>query len=76
MNSKPGAPKVPSALPANVPLWLAPDPVLPAAGISGHGVKPQLAIEGAIQEILLPGFAHVGVPVQAPAAGLRKSDSA
>jgi hypothetical protein len=60
---------VPRLLAANVPLWLAADPVLPAAGIRGHGVQPQPAIEAAIQEaiqdILLPGFAHVGVPLPA-----------
>jgi hypothetical protein len=67
-------------LAANVPLWLAPDPVLPAAGISGHGVQPQPAIEaaiqGAIHEILLPGFAHVGVLVRAPVTGLLRNDPA
>lgn len=64
---------VPRLLAANLPLWLTPDPLLPAAGIDGHGVQPQLAIEGAIQraidDILLPGFAHVGVRVCAPVAG-------
>ena len=71
---------VPRLLAANVPLWLAPDPVLPAEGISGHGVQPQLTIENAIrraiQEILLPGFAHVRVPVRAPLTDLLKSGPA
>jgi hypothetical protein len=56
---------VPRLLAANLPLWLTPDPLLPAAGVTGHGVAPAAVIEGAmrraVDELLLPGFEHVGI---------------
>jgi hypothetical protein len=56
---------VPRLLAANLPLWLTTDPLLPANGIAGHGVAPAAvitrAMQRAVDELLLPGFAHVGV---------------
>jgi hypothetical protein len=56
---------VPRLLAANLPLWLTADPLLPAAGVAGHGVAPATviarAMQRAVDELLLPGFAHVGV---------------
>jgi len=58
---------VPRLLAANLPLWLAPDPLLPQGGVLGHGVAPAAAIERAMQravdQLLLPGFEHVGIRV-------------
>ena len=52
-------------LAANLPLWLEPDPFIPLAGIAGHGQPPHVEVEcamhRAVAEILLPGFALVGV---------------
>lgn len=59
--------RLPRLLAANVPLWLEPDPVLPACGVPGHGAADstvvERAIQGAVREIILAGFEHVGVPV-------------
>ncbi len=56
---------IPRLLSANLPLWLEPDPFIPLAGIAGHGQPPHAEVERAIQhavsELLLPGFAHVGL---------------
>ena len=61
---------VPRLIAANLPLWLEPDPHIPPAGIAGHGQPPHREIERALRravtEILLPGFAHVGVPLAEP----------
>jgi hypothetical protein len=58
---------LPRLLAANVPLWLEPDPLLPAQGVRDHGAADHIVIErrmwGAVREILLPGFEHVGVPI-------------
>lgn len=59
------APCLPGMLAANVPLWLRPDPCLPAAGVPGFG-QPTHAevcatIDRAVQEVVLPGFSHVGM---------------
>lgn len=60
-------------LAANVPLWLRPDPYLPAAGVPGFG-QPSHAevcatIERAVQEVVLPGFSHVGLECAWPGGG-------
>jgi hypothetical protein len=54
-------------LDANVPLWERPDAFLPAAGVPDHGQPSQAAIDDtvtrAVWELVLPGFAHVGIDV-------------
>ena len=71
---------VPRLLAANLPLWLEPDPLIPRAGIAGHGQPPHAEVERAIQravaEILVPGFAHVGVHVAAGSATASELESA
>jgi hypothetical protein len=63
---------LPYLLAANVPLWLAPDPFIPEAGIADHGQPARSVLNGAIvravRELVLPGFVHVGVPVDATLA--------
>jgi hypothetical protein len=50
---------------ANLPLWEGPDEFLPDEGVPGHGLPSAAAaratIDRAIRELVLPGFAHVGV---------------
>jgi len=58
---------VPRLLAANVAIWLRPDDFVPAEGVPGHGVcayaDTVAVIERALQELVLPGFRHVGVRV-------------
>ncbi len=63
-------PCLPGMLAANVPLWLRPAPHLPAAGIPGFG-HPAHAdvcamITRTVHEVIVPGFAYVGVPYHGP----------
>lgn len=54
-------------LAANVPLWLRPDPFVPSEGLPafGHPSHPVQceAIRRAVEEVVIPGFAHVGLDV-------------
>ncbi len=56
-------------LEANVPRWHTPDPDLPETGVHGHGLLSQqasvLAIDDAVEHVVIPGFAHVGIDVTA-----------
>lgn len=58
---------LPDMLAANVPMWLRPDAWLPAAGVPGFGHPPhatiRAAIERALAEVIVPGFAYVGLEV-------------
>jgi hypothetical protein len=58
---------VPRLLAANVAIWLRRDDFVSAEGVPGHGVCAHAdtvaVIERALQELVLPGFRHVGVRV-------------
>lgn len=66
-------PCLPGMLAANVPLWLRADPCLPPAGVPGFGQPGDAAvratIERAVQEVVLPGFSHVGLACAWPGRG-------
>lgn len=59
---------VPRLLAANVAVWIRPDAFVPVEGVPGHGVCAHAdtiaVIDGALQEVVLPGFRHVGVRVE------------
>ncbi len=54
-------------LEANVPLWEQQDPFLPDDGVPGHGIPAtgaaRAAIARALRDVVLPGFAHVGLDI-------------
>jgi hypothetical protein len=58
---------VPRLVDANVAHWRDRIAALPAAGIPAHAYPPRpemlAAVDRAVAELVLPGFAHVGVPV-------------
>lgn len=60
---------VPRLLDANVPLWERPDAFLPSAGVPDHGLPSHAdcvrVARAAVNELVLPGFRHVRVPVGA-----------
>jgi len=62
---------VPRLLAANLPGWLAPDSDLGANGAPDHGILEQAearrAIATAVRDLVLPGFEHVGVRLDATA---------
>jgi hypothetical protein len=59
---------VPRLLAANLAVWLRADDFTPPEGVPGHGVCAHAdtvtIIERALQEVVLPGFHHVGVRVE------------
>lgn len=60
-------PCLPGMLAANVPLWLRPDPFVPSEGLPAFG-HPSHAVQcetirRAVEEVVVPGFAHVGLDV-------------
>jgi hypothetical protein len=59
------APRLSGMLAANVPLWLRPDPWLAPDGVPGFGHPAhaviRATIERAVAEVVVPGFAHVGL---------------
>lgn len=61
------APCLPGMLAANVPLWLRPDPFVPSEGLPAFGHPAHAAqceaIRRAVAEVVVPGFAHVGLDV-------------
>jgi hypothetical protein len=60
---------LPALLEANAPSWERPDDVLPAEGVEGHGhlgaTASRTVIRDAIRDLVIPGFAHVGVDTTA-----------
>lgn len=58
---------LPDMLAANLPLWLRADPWLPQDGVPGFGHPSRAAIGAAIEralaEVVVPGFAYVGLEV-------------
>lgn len=54
-------------LEANVPLWERADAFVPGEGVAGHGLPSteaaRAAIGRALDEVVLPGFAYVGVDI-------------
>lgn len=61
-------PCLPKLLEANAPGWERDDPFLPAAGVPAQGHLPsevsRRVFLDAVAELILPGFAHVGVDVE------------
>lgn len=61
-------------LEANISRWEEPDPVLPGEGVAGHGLLSQhaslRAVHEALTDVVLPGFAHLGVDVSGARAWL------
>jgi len=59
------APELPRLLQLQLDAWTTRIGELPLAGIAGHGYPPRAelvdAVHGAIRELVLPGFDHVGV---------------
>jgi hypothetical protein len=60
---------VPRLLAANVPLWELEDAFLPAEGVPDHGLPSHAencrVARAAARELVIPGFRHVGIPVEA-----------
>lgn len=65
---------LPALLEANAPAWERDDPALPAHGIPAHGHVGTRAsrrvAHDALRDLVLPGFAHVGVDTRAAQAWL------
>ncbi len=59
------APELASVLELQLDAWTARINDLPLAGVAGHGYPPRSelldAVHGAIRELVLPGFDHVGI---------------
>jgi hypothetical protein len=64
---------VPRLLAANLRGWLTPDSELGASGAPEHGMVTLAAARGAVfaavRDVVLPGFEHVGVRLDASARG-------
>lgn len=68
------ATRLPKLLAANAPGWEADDAALPAAGLPSHGhlaaTDSRAVVHEALRDLVLPGFAHVGVDTRAAEAWL------
>jgi len=62
--------RVPRLLEANLARWLERLKILPEDGVPGHGVPPRAravaSLDETVREVIVPGFAHVGVRVTPP----------
>lgn len=69
-------PCLPKLLEANAPGWEREDPFLPAEGVPEQGHLPfevsRRVFADAVAELILPGFAHVGVDVEPARAWLER----
>jgi hypothetical protein len=66
------APELPRLLELQLGAWTERIGLLPEAGVPGHGYPPRAelvaAVHGAIRELVLPGFDHLGVDTTAARA--------
>ena len=69
-------PRLPKLLEANAPGWERDDPMLPAEGVPAQGHLPfeasRRVYADAVAELVIPGFAHVGVDIGPATAWLAK----
>jgi hypothetical protein len=73
-------PRLPKLLEANAPGWERDDPSLPAEGVPAHGhlaaeVSRRVFVD-AVADLVLPGFAHVGVDIGPARAWLAQRTAA
>lgn len=70
-------PWLPRLLSANLAVWSVRIGILPEAGVPGHALPParqlRAATIAAAREIIVPGFAHVGLPTAASSAAVDRA---